>query len=822
MTDAAPHAEVSSEPASQPAAEPARLWRVLLLLLGIIVPQAILYWPSLTGQKILLPLDILQMGNLYIPVAPEFRPFLAHNQMLSDEVQVLEPWRRFAVDEARAGRLPLWNPYNFCGAPFLAANQSALFSPFRVLDYLFPGTLVIAYVQVVKSLVAGIGAYLFFRIALRVSFWPALFGACAFPIAAFFIQWRGYPLSHVVAWLPWSLLGVNQAVRSPLGWGGPLLALATAALLVSGHSAMAAQALIGSGLYAAYCLVESFANARIAQRATYVWLPAALVAVLAGWGIGFMLAMPQLLPTAEYMQLSDRVLDRQQGVEETKSVGLSAATQLVMPDIYGSEARGTGYLVVGWNRLESAAAGYAGFLMALVFAPLAFANPKYRWQALFWLLLGLFAASQVLGLPGVREVFRLYPLSVLRNNRLVFLTGWSILAMAVLGFETLATTRLRWHEWFWLPVSMISVFGLYCMLRIVVPHNIVQRTAIEGMTAWFLRAYLTGIALSVVALLIWAAIGRGVSGRKYLLPLGALAVAEVLWFGYGFSPQCDPKLYYPNLPVFDYLRSEPPARMCGEICLPPATGMMHGLRDIRGYDGADPVLYVELIDCFRTYAPQSVRTPYAATCFITPAPSPILDMLNVRHVVYRGIPDPQTKPIFRDDENAYYVLENPTCLPRAFIPRRVKTLSNRQERLAALSERNFDPRELSYVEQEQLLAGPAEGAVEIVSDGNDEVRVRYDMQTEGLLVLADLWDPGWKAYRESTELGVLRVNHALRGVRLPRGQGEIEFRYEPESFYRGLRYCGYGFAALAAWTALVAATWVFKPSGRGEAVVGRL
>ena len=87
-----------------------------------------------------------------MPVPLEWQPYTPANAIFSDEVQVLEPWRKFAVEEVRAGRLPLWNPWNYCGAPFLAANQSALFSPFRVLDYLFPGTLIIAWGQVAKSL----------------------------------------------------------------------------------------------------------------------------------------------------------------------------------------------------------------------------------------------------------------------------------------------------------------------------------------------------------------------------------------------------------------------------------------------------------------------------------------------------------------------------------------------------------------------------------------------------------------------------------------------------------------------------------------------
>ena len=38
-------------------------------------------------------------------------------------------WRAYGFGEIRAGRFPLWNPYEFLGMPFIASFQSALFYP---------------------------------------------------------------------------------------------------------------------------------------------------------------------------------------------------------------------------------------------------------------------------------------------------------------------------------------------------------------------------------------------------------------------------------------------------------------------------------------------------------------------------------------------------------------------------------------------------------------------------------------------------------------------------------------------------------------------
>src|SRR5438067_1549978 len=94
-------------------------YRALIVLAGIIFGQFVLYGPSLIGQKILLPLDILAQADVFIPQTPETSKIIAQNRTLTDLIYVFEPSRRFAISELRAGRLPMWAPYQFGGVPFI-------------------------------------------------------------------------------------------------------------------------------------------------------------------------------------------------------------------------------------------------------------------------------------------------------------------------------------------------------------------------------------------------------------------------------------------------------------------------------------------------------------------------------------------------------------------------------------------------------------------------------------------------------------------------------------------------------------------------------
>ena len=92
-----------------------------------------------------------------------------HNPSQSDMIYHSEPARRFAAAEIRAGRLPMWTPWNFAGAPFVWPK----FSPFLAMESCTESPFVLPWSQMVVAIMAGLGAYLFCLRVLGVGFWPA-------------------------------------------------------------------------------------------------------------------------------------------------------------------------------------------------------------------------------------------------------------------------------------------------------------------------------------------------------------------------------------------------------------------------------------------------------------------------------------------------------------------------------------------------------------------------------------------------------------------------------------------------------------------------
>jgi hypothetical protein len=301
--------------------------------------------------------------------------------------------------------------------------------------------------------------------------------------------------------------------------------------------------------------------------------------------------------------------------------------------------------------------------------------------------------------------------------------------------------------------------------------------------------------------------------RWFLPLLGTFLAADLLWFAYNRSAQCNPSLYYPGIPALEEVRKGTPGRIIGVDCFPALLNHVYRLGDIRGDDGVEPARLVELAALAAD--PKSFSLQYAVTQWMTPrivawTPetfrlSPLLDMLGVRYVVFRGSPPSNVKPDFISPD--YWVLVNRQALPRVYVPEQVETVSEDKERLARLADEDFSPRQVAYVEQPIQLPADCRGSAEITGEIPTRIKVSLDMQTPGLVILADLWDAGWRAYYDGNAVPILRTNHALRGVAVRAGKGNLEFRYEPASVAAGLRLCGVGLLGVVCWFLVVAWNW---------------
>ncbi len=115
---------------------------VIVALALLALPLA-LFGQTTIGTRTLLPADNLYQWEPWASYAEQVGVGVPHNELLSDLLIENYAWKRFILASFRqpgglTNRLPLWNPYLWAGAPFLADGQHSAMYPFSLLFYVLP------------------------------------------------------------------------------------------------------------------------------------------------------------------------------------------------------------------------------------------------------------------------------------------------------------------------------------------------------------------------------------------------------------------------------------------------------------------------------------------------------------------------------------------------------------------------------------------------------------------------------------------------------------------------------------------------------------
>jgi len=394
-----------------------------------------------------------------------YAPLLLTNRVLGsgDAFTYFTPYRDFANAALRSGQLPLWNPYLFMGAPFLANPQTAIFYP---LHWPFVALDAATSLEVSLALhlwLAGLGAAVYARRVAGLGWLASLVSGLVFSLSGY-LGARAGQVNQVsaAAWLPWLLTLLEASVprwrlssdgssQRParalhgLAWAG--LALTTALLLLAGHAQSSFIVLTGLMLAALWPGLVSLAAALLATlrraprpasgpglRAAGGRAAAALGAVVAG----FLLAAVQLLPTLELSALSIR----SGGLSWREAVSFSLQPRGLLLTLLPSmdENLAARFATPAFGEYV-AYVGVAGLLLALLAAA--------RWRN----AAGRRPAASPWGLAGGLALFGLF-LALGAYNPLYYL-----LVKVVPGFD-LFRAPARWMLLYTLGVSVLAGYGV--------------------------------------------------------------------------------------------------------------------------------------------------------------------------------------------------------------------------------------------------------------------------------------------------------------------------------------------------------------------------
>jgi hypothetical protein len=748
-----------------------------------------------------------------------FHRFWDRPIILRDGIFILAPAKIMVAEALARGKVLGWCPWHFLGLPSAADPLSGWYYPLNAVFLLLPAEPAYRVFVLIHYPLAAWFMFILLR-GRGLSLNAAVAGAGIFALS-------GHMISHhstvtMLAGAAWGPLAIHCMLRTRDGGlrfaAGAGAALAMQVLGGDPQAALLTALVIG---------LIGLGRLRGPERAR------ALGAVAIAGVVSLALAADQLVPSAEYLALSER----HSGVGgDPNALAYSFHPGRLVELIWPSPFWALGEIMLYWGTFAIDLPGtdipldptaYLG-LAAITLAGVGVARGRRGLRGAVGVGLGL---SLVLALGSHTPVFgwfhRLPGLHFFRypEKYMGWVAGFTAVG-AALGLDWLERELAAWRRRLARPA--LGLLGLTAAVALagagawprVLGHYLDARAQPMQYTLAadnLLRggAHLVGFNLGFGLLLLLAALRprwRRAAGLAGALLLWAdLAAANVPTMPAGppglflFEPELTRairadggpglgqyRIFRQDRMFYDFNRRLP--RMVHyqrEAWWERATLVpnLNALDHLEGFSGYNPL---QLAEGERLVSSQQLPPPW------------LLELFNVRYAVLRAgaeVDAPgRIERIYRDSEQDVSVWKFPRARPRAYwAPRAVAAADGREaEKLL----RSMDLADTIIVTAAGPLPADDPGAgswrpAEMLHYEEDRVEVECAAETAGWLVLSDRMYPGWEAYVDGAPAKLYRANVLARAVRLPAGRHRVEFRFESRSLRLGAAI------SAAAWAALL-------------------
>jgi hypothetical protein len=202
-------------------------------------------------------------------------------------------------------------------------------------------------------------------------------------------------------------------------------------------------------------------------------------------------------------------------------------------------------------------------------------------------------------------------------------------------------------------------------------------------------------------------------------------------------------------------------------------------KNIGGYHGAKMRRFQEVVDHCLIKERANIAEAFSGSgnaIDLALRNSPVFNMLNTRYFIV----DPDGEP-----------LRNIYALGNAWFVKGYQVTDNADAEIAALDQ--LKPDSIAIIDKrfEGELKGftPAPSGrsnISLESYFPDVMKYSYSADADQLAVFSEIYYPdGWNAYLDGVKKPHFRANFLLRAMVLPAGDHNLEFRFEPPSFYTG-------------------------------------
>lgn len=722
------------------------------------------------GENRYASFPLFLAGVFFVVLAPVFwlntdLPQGAHGTQTAESTILYDriyPCFHFGFSQLREGHLPLWNPMQLCGAPFLADPGTGVFQPLNAVFLLLTTEQGMAVHGFLALFLMGLFFVLFAR-ALDIGYTPALVGAVVYAFSGAAATALPQPeVLSTLAWTPLLFWAVREFARegrySVAVLGGAACALmvlcgagaALAAMLATAVPYAALRTILGGGIggtstFGRRIFGFMLLGATALLLSAVQWLPTAvwLIHTESPWPALFRLELAGQFP-AKLSEIPVQLLSAASDVFP-HAIYVGAATLLLFPVAFLHR--------VGRTEVIFFTVTCAAFLPLAVIGHTLWGAP-FPCEALVFPAVFALATLAALGAD------RLFMVG--RDPRLPLVWAPSLLVLAAaLALLYVASAELRGR--------LLALAGVILMFSIF-------RLRSVGAVCAFLIALLLFVDLYAASVRYYPHPFFDTQ-TVYAEHAKLLKAAEEQAVGSRVLVNTHPleKRLTANLGMVAPLRAAGGSRW-------PLTP-----DQARWWKALHPEGKTEV----------SPRAAHPA----------LLNYMAVRALLVAGgvfVPEGWEQQGVRlhpsRTEQGLSMYINDSVLPRCYWAPGWRAVPDLDTAITVLSDPAFDGRQACVVEQgtpayAQLATMVPSGATPpdpksvfciIEEEAPERVIVRVEAPQPGVTVLADTYAEGWRATLDGLPMPILKVNGLFRGIATPSGPHSIEFTYQPWPFWAGL------------------------------------
>ncbi|MGO4705885.1 YfhO family protein [Microvirga sp. 2MCAF38] len=766
-----------------------------------------------TAVSLLLILLIWAMAASVWPLTGSVVPWDSKNQFY--------PTWRYLGEALAQGELPLWNPYHFSGHPSAADPQSLLFTPTMLLfGWLMPkASMEVFDVVVFAHLLPG--ALAFVGLFRRRGWHPvgAVIAAIVFMLggsATARLQHTGIILSY--GFFPLALLLLEEALDRKSYSLGVLFAM-VAAFLTIGRDQVAFLCALTLICVAAHRIFTS-------ERPLVYFRTRVGILLIMGFVGGALLAVPSIL-TMQFLATSTRP-GFGYGVAAMGSLPPESLTTILFGNIFGSLRWTYDYWGPDWHSVAEGtwtdrATNYlfAGTIPALLLLWHGIAGGRLLAREFrFFLIFGIVVLLYALGrytpgfglvfdhLPGVKLYRRPADATFLINIFLAFAAGYLAHRYIRDGIPRLDRAKIAsWH---------VALPSLAVLLLVAAIGSALGFALKAGQVAPAMSEIGIGLTFASIALLLLTRFDGNARWRPVVaLTLVMATGGELIWRHAASALNAEPEERYAvfeKLPAdqlhgLSILKTEldqrhaagdyPRVEILGLRGPWQNASMVFGIEDIIGYNP------LRLADYERAVGPgENAEDPNLRQfpASFRGYKCRLANLLGLEYLVLdrklermpRHFPRPSNAELLYGSGRMWIYRLN-TVSPRVYVATKVTPVDSEaaldQEDLPEfdrLNEALVDISSVPLLKTSHEIVPPAsaekpKNEARITQYKRTSVTIEVQNEQAGMLVLHDIFYPGWEVRVDGERRPILRANLLFRGVEVGPGQHKVEFTFRPTS-----------------------------------------